>query len=131
MTEDLKDMIVEGLVRQHSRNDIVQAVCERSGLKWAEAEQLVKQVEAERAHAIARGQAPLIIFLSTGTVAFGLVLLNYCFEVLRVALHGSLLQQLLNLADSIYPIGMGWIGLAMIAGGMIGMWKALLRYFET
>ena len=53
MDEDLTRRIVAELARQHNRNNIIQMVCEQAGLNWPQAEQLVKQVEAEQAHAIA------------------------------------------------------------------------------
>lgn len=129
--EELRGMIVDELVRQRSRDDIIQAVCERGGLKWPQAEQLVQQVELEQAHAVARGQSPFLIFLSVVTAAGGLLLLNYSIQIVEESFHGSMLQQLLSLGTADYPIAIGFIGLSMIGGGVIGMWKTLLRYFET
>ncbi len=131
MSEELKDLIVEGFVRHRSRNDIIQAACERGGLEWEDSERLVQQVEIERAHAIARGQSPLLLLLSAATVAAGVLIANYSLEFVRDIFEGDLVTKLVLLGSSFYPLGLTLTGLAMIAGGLIGMWKTLLRYFET
>lgn len=131
MSEELKDMIVKELIRHRSRNDILQAVCEQGGLKWPEAEGLVQQVQTERAHAIARGQIPLMALLSAATVAAGVFILNDAVQFIWDIFHGGMLAQIMLLGTGYYPLSLGITGLAMIAGGMIGMWKTLSRYFET
>ncbi len=131
MNEELIQHIVDDLGGQRSRNDIVQMVCEEGGLEWHVAEQLVQQVETEHAHMVARKQVPVMVFLSAGTMGVGLLLVSYCIQVLAEALHGSPLRQILALADSYIPLVMGVVGLGMISGGIIGMWRTLLRYFET
>jgi hypothetical protein len=131
MSEDLKAMIVRDLVKQRDRNDIIEAVCEQGGLDWQQSEELVQQVETEQAHAIARGQTPLMIFLSVGTVAIGMLFLAYSIQILKLIFRANPLAGILLLASNNVPLAVGVIGLAMIAGGMIGMWKMLSRYFET
>ncbi len=131
MDEELKEWIVHALVDRRSRSDIVQAVCERANMRWPDAEELVKQVEMEQAHAIAARQVPMLVFLSACTSAAGILLVGYSLKTaLDVAANQPLLQALLNLADS-FPIWLFLIGLSMIAGGVIGMHKTMLRYFET
>ncbi len=129
MDEELMGRIVDELARHRSRNDIIQMLCEQEGLNWPDAEQLVKQVEAEQAHTIAGKQSPLIILLSTAIVAAGIGILYFTFPGIPVNYHGDLLGTLLILAD--YPFMFGILGLSMIAGGLIGMYSHLLHYFAT
>ncbi len=131
MDEELEQLIVHGLWWYRSRGAIIEDVCERGKLQWPEAEQLVKQVETEQAHRIARGQIPLIAFLSTATVAAGMGLLLYSIQALTEIFRGDLLTQILSVGTGYYPLVVGGIGGSMIAGGMVGLYKALLRFFET
>ncbi len=131
MNEQLTRQIVDDLARQRDRSDIILMVCQESGLNWTQAEQLVQQVEAQQAHAIAGKQVPLLIFLGTVTVVAGLLLLLYSIRILVEISHGDLLEVMLSLGSSYYPLAAGWIGLTMVAGGVIGLYRAYLRYFET
>ena len=132
MAEDLKQMIVHELADRRSRSDIVQAVCERARMDWPHAEELVKQVEVDQAHVIAARQVPMLVFLSACMSAGGILILVYSLQLLLPALHGDLLDALLLLVAAIDgPLAFLLIGVAMIAGGVIGMHKTMLRYFET
>ncbi len=130
MNEEVTRLIVDELAHQRSRNDIIQMVCEQEGLNWPQAEQLVKQVESEQAHTIAGKQSPLIILLSTAIVAAGIGILYYTFPDIPRNYHGSLLSLIIILVAG-YPYMFGLLGLAMVAGGLTGMYRHLLRYFAT
>ncbi len=131
MDEELTRRVVADLSRQRNRDDIIQMVCEQAGMEWPQAEQLVKQVEIEQAHTIARKQAPLLIVLSTVTVAAGLALVFYSFSVLREILRGDILTIVLGLAAAYSPLMLGGMGLAMITGELVGLNNTYRRYFET
>lgn len=131
MAEDLKEMIVHGLADRRNRSDIIQAVCERANMDWPHAEELVNQVELERAHAIAGRQTPVLVFLSACISAAGILLVVYATKVTVDAVgDGPLWQNLLILAESA-PLWVFVIGLCMIAGGIVGMYRTMLRFFET
>jgi hypothetical protein len=132
VAEDLKQMIVHDLVDRRNRSDIVEAVCQRAQLDWSHAEELVKQVELEQAHSIASRQTPVLVFLSACTSAAGLLLIGYTVRLAldAVGTDRPLLQALLLLADS-FPLWLFVIGLSMLAGGILGMYRTMLRYFET
>ncbi len=132
MPDGLIEMIVHELADRRPRSDIVQAVCERSGIAWPEAEELVKQVEMDRAHSVAARQLPMLVFLSACTSAAGIVLVVYCLGLLLPLLHGDLVQIMLVLAEAVQgPLLLVFLGLSMVAGGVIGMHQTMLRYFET
>lgn len=131
MDEELTRRIVDELARQHNRNDIIKMVCETSSLNWPQAEQLVKQVEAEQAHTIARKQGPLLIFLSIGTLLIGAALLAYSAEFFIAFFQGQPLDMLLSVRLGYYRLIGALTGIGMLVGGLIGLYRTLLRYFET
>lgn len=131
MAEDVREMIVQQLVERRNRSDIIQAVCERLGVDWPHAEELVKQAELDQAHAIATRQLPMLVFLSACISAGGLLLVGYCIRTaVDIATHVAWPDVLLVLAGG-FPIWLFILGLAMISGGVIGMHKSMLHYFET
>src|SRR5512138_3104060 len=128
----VKVMIVQKLVERRDRSEIVQAVCEHTGLDWPRAEELVQRVEVEQAHAVARGQLPILVFLSAAIAGGGLLLLGFSIQTIwSVAVQGDLLAFVFTMAGGSSTMWVGILGLAMIAGGIIGMWKTMLRFFET
>ncbi len=131
MSEDLDRRIADGLANYRDRNEIIQMVCEQAGVNWARAEQLVKQVELERAHTIARKQSPLLILLSTVTMLAGIGVVYYSVSTLLQIFHGDLLMIVLGLGIAYTPLTLGVFGLAMFAGGLIGLNTTYRRYFET
>ena len=131
MNEDLTQRIVNDLARHRSRNEIIRAVCEESSMNWPEAEQFVQRVEAEHAHAIARKQSPLMIFLSIGSVLVGAALLAYGAEFFITFFSGSPLSAILSLQSAYLRLAGSLTGLGMVVGGLIGMYNTLVHYFET
>ncbi len=130
-SDELTQSIIRDLVKQRSRNDIIQRVCERAGLNWPQAEQLVRRVEADHAHAIARGQSPLLILLSIGSILIGLALLYLAIDYLVGFVNAQLLEELLSVRSAWYRLAGGVTGLGMVVGGLIGLWRTTSRYFET
>jgi hypothetical protein len=131
MNEELSNRIVSDLAKQRNRNEIIRGICEQEGLNWADAEKLVAQVEQQNAHAIARRQSPLLIFLSVSTVLIGIVLLLFGVDYVMPFFQGHALEQLLSLQTGYYQLAGGLTGVVMIVGGVIGLWKTLLQVFET
>lgn len=131
MNEDLSQRIVNDLARHRSRNEIIRAVCEASSMNWPEAERFVRRVEAENAHAIARKQSPLMIFLSIGTVLIGLALLAYGVEFFMALFRGDALSAILGARSAYLRLAGSVTGLGMVVGGLIGVYNTLTSYFET
>ncbi len=131
--KELTSRVVDELADAHDRNGIIQTVCEQTGLDWVHAEQWVQQVESEQAHTIAGKQNPLIILLSAAIVAAGVGLLFISVQGMQGNFHGDFLEfwgVILVLATN-YPVTAGILGLSMIAGGIIGLYRHLLHYFST
>lgn len=129
MNEELTTIIVNEFVKHHDRKEIIRKVCERSGLNWKQAEQLVTLVEASHRRAIAARQSPLLFFLSIGTLLLGIGLLAFNMEVLLAFFQKDLPGQILSLQTGYYRVIGLVTGFGMTAGGLIGLWKGLLAIF--
>ncbi len=131
MDEQLTQKVVDGLSKHRSRNEIIRSVCEESSMNWPEAEQFVRSVEAEHAHTIARKQSPLMIFLSVGSLLVGAARLAYGAEFFMALFKGDALSVILSARSAYLRLAGSVTGLGMVIGGLIGLYDALTRYFET
>jgi cytochrome b561 len=116
--------IISELGKQHSRNDIIMALCERMKINWQEAEQLVREVESQNSRAIATRQAPILLILGIGIIIAGLVVMyssadyfiNYYYFKSQYIANQKMAQ------GAIYGLV---LGPSMFIGGLVGTWKAL------
>lgn len=129
MNDELTTLIIKELGRQHSRQDIIQRVCERGGLDWKEAERLIILVESQHKRTIATRQTPLLLFLSIGTLLIGIGLLAFNMQILFAFFQKDVLGQVLSLQSSYYQIIGLVTGLGMTVGGMVGLWRAFGAIF--
>src|SRR5215212_11429560 len=97
MNEELTTLIIKELGKHRDRNQIIQRICERSGLNWKEAERLIILVEAQHRRTIVVRQTPLSLFLSIGTLLLGIGLLEFNMQVLAAFFQSDLLSQVLSL----------------------------------
>lgn len=131
MNDELTTLIIKELGRQRSRQDIIQKVCERGGLQWKDAERLITLVESQHKRTIGTRQAPLLLFLSIGTLLIGLGLLAFNMQVLLAFFQKDVLGQVLSLQSSYYQIIGLVTGLGMTVGGLVGLWKAFGAIFPA
>ncbi len=131
MDDELTQRVVKELARQRSRNEIIRTLCEESSMNWPEAEQFVKKVEAEHAHAIARKQGPLMVFLSIGSLLVGAALLAYGAEFFMALFQGDALSIILSARNAYLRLIGSLTGLGMVIGGLIGLYNTMQRFFET
>ncbi len=129
MDEKLTPFIVKELGRHHDRKEIIREVCERGGLNWKDAEQLVILVESRNKRTIAVRQTPMLLFLSIGTLLIGIGLVAYNMEIILAFFQKDLLGQILSLQGGYYRVVGLLTGLGMTAGGAAGLWKALGAIF--
>lgn len=129
MNEELTAFIIKELGKQRSRQDIIQKVCERGGLHWKDAEQLIALVETQHKRTIATRQTPLLLFLSIGTLLIGIGLLAFNMQILLAFFQKDVLGQILSLQGSYYQVIGLVTGLGMTVGGMVGLWKAFGAIF--
>jgi hypothetical protein len=127
MNEELTAFIVKELSRHRDRKDITHKVCERGGLNWKQAEQLITLVEAKHRRTVTVRQAPMLLFLSIGILLLGIGLLAFNLQILLTFFQKDVLQQILSVQSSAYRVIGLVTGLGMSIGGLIGLWKS----FET
>lgn len=127
--EELSNMIVKELSKHQERNQIVRKVCEQSYLNWNEAERLVEEVATRNKTKIAVRQSPVLIFLSIGTLVFGIGLLAYNVQFVMDFFQRDTLGQILSLQSGYYRLGALVTGLGMTVGGFYGAWKTLANLF--
>ena len=123
MNEELTNLIISELGKHHNRNEIVVAVCEKSGLNWTEAEQLIEQVEQENYHTIATRQSPFLILISIVTIFAGLGLFGYGILFFLDFLQAETLEQVFLLRTGYLRIISMLTGLGMLGGGSYGLWR--------
>ncbi len=131
MDEQLKQQVINQLSRHRSRNEIIRMVCEQSSVNWPEAEQLVKDLETEQAHTIARKQSPLMIFLSIGSLLIGAAMLAVSAEFFIAFFQGEPLAMILSLRSGYLRMISGLTGAGMVIGGLIGLYNTMASFFET
>jgi len=130
MNEELTNLIIKKLGKQHDRNDIIAMVCEQSTLSWTEAEKLIEQVEAENGSMIAGRQRPFLILVSSGTLILGIGLLFYNSQFFMGFFQREIFEQLLSLQGGYYRV-IGLItGIGMAVGGLLGLGKSVLPLFK-
>ena len=69
----LAEQVIQELARHRSRNDIILSICQTTGMKWAEAERFIHQVEINQGETIAARQRPLLVMLALAGVLGGLI----------------------------------------------------------
>jgi hypothetical protein len=127
MNEELTAFIIKQLSKPVDRKEIIRRVCEKGGLHWKQAEQLVILIEARYHRAAATRQTPLLLFLSIGALLLGIGLLAYNLDLLFAFFQQQILGETVNLHDSHF-IEL-FSGFGMTVTGMIGLWKALGAIF--
>jgi hypothetical protein len=123
--EEAVDFIVQELGKHHSRNEIITALCQQVGMNWSQAEQFLLQVEAEHSHAIASRQSPLLIVMGVTFIIVGCGLLIYNTEFFLGLFDKDALGLALSAQSAYYRIGSIILGLGMLIGGIIGVWRVV------
>lgn len=117
--EDLVKYVARELGSGADRNALIRHVCETGEMSWPEAEAFVARVALGHEHEIAKRQSPLMLVLSVGTLIGGVVLILAGGYTLIAFFSGELGARL----DFAY-YGLA-TGLAMVAGGLIGLTRTL------
>ena len=126
--QEATDFVIRELGKHRQRNDIIHKLCETGGMNWGDAEKFMRRVEAENKSAIARKQSPLITLMGIGTIILGLALtLWVAIETLQGYIIFFLSFPVPYLGNIFYFI----TGLAMLLGGMWGMWDTIIRIWNS
>ncbi|HEX9330805.1 MAG TPA: hypothetical protein VF896_02880 [Anaerolineales bacterium] len=126
--QEATDFVIRELGKHRQRNDIIQKLCEAGGMNWGDAEKFMRRVEVENKSAIALKQSPLITVIGMGTIILGLALTLW---VTIASLQGYIIFFLSFPVPYLGNIFYFIIGLAMILGGMWGMWDTIIRIWNS
>ena len=139
--DPVREYVVRRIAGGIDPKDIVLEVCQRQGLGWQEAEAWVAEISHTVVGEVARRRFPLFAFLALGIIIAGLVLIVSFIRVLLAAfvaastggtpsgmveaggLIGWLLLNLEFLGEVI-------VGVAMVAGGAVGLHRVMRETLE-
>lgn len=128
--EEITAYVIKELGKHHSRDEIIHNLCEQTGMKWPEAEKVVRQVAAEHSQEIKARQSPLVIALGVISIIGGVGLIIYCAAYFLSFTQENIPNVAGNGRGAIYAIGALFTGITLIAGAMIGLRKTIQELFE-
>jgi hypothetical protein len=123
--EKVVQFVISQLGRHHSRNDIIQRLCEQEGWPWKQAERFVRKVEIQHHHKIAARQSPIIIFLGVGSLIAGAVIVVFTGVSLVEWVNHPSVTNPEQVENSPYYVAAFVTGLGMVIGGIAGIWRAV------
>ena len=131
--EEMEKQILKALSKNRRQSDVVELVCERTGLDWGDAQRLVARVASKNRKHLAFRQNLLIMPLALIAILAGLALL-YAGISEAYLMGSAALEDPSNLAVGRRDIeSMVWAvptGLMLLLGGGFGLYKALRAQFE-
>jgi hypothetical protein len=129
--EALREMIVKRLANHVRLSNITQEICEKTGMYWSEAEAFVREVAMLDEKTVRRKRSPALIGLGLVTFIGGMGLMFVAIFLISniVIFYRTTQPELLSTVNILLLIGNEapfalWIcslGLAMVAGSLIGM----------
>jgi len=126
--QEATDFVIRELGKLRPRNDIIQKLCELSGMNWNQAEKFIRHVETQNKSSIAIKQSPLVTIMGIGMVLAGLAISIW---IAVVTLQGVIIFFLSFPIPYLGNIFYFLLGIAMIAGGIGGMWDTLRRIWNS
>lgn len=135
-----RDLIIKRLVSHRAISDIVQEVCEQTGMYWDDAEALVNEIAHSHEVSIRKKRSPIVVAMAMAIFVGGVgLLVMTVFVTSNIILFYrstqpevlSTINILLLLANEApLALGLGSLGLAMIAGSMLGMRDVWLDWLQ-
>ena len=120
-TEPLEEQIIDDLGEERRENDIVQDICEQTGLPWESAEELVSEVKADHRDLIHQHRRMPVLLLGVTFVGAGILL-----AVVMVV--GAIKGYSIELSQIPIPYSGNLIfalfGIFLATGGYLGLKKA-------
>jgi hypothetical protein len=135
MDEEITQFVVESLGRGVPEQDVILAVCERTGVTWQEAKSIVFSASVYRSKEIARWQIPILFLVGTATILAGIAVIAAFIQgiiqpVSQISQYGLSFEMVESIGLYAWMIanmqfaGEVVFGAAMIAGGITGLYVA-------
>jgi hypothetical protein len=125
--QEATEFVIRELGKHRQKNDIIQKLCEATGMDWPQAEKFMHQVRTQHGGQIARSQSPLITVMSIGFILVGLALSVF---ILYETLNGLIIFFLRLPIPYLGNITYFLVGVGMIAGGIRGMWDTIVQMWN-
>ena len=122
ITQENTAFVINELGKHRNRNDLIMALCEKTGGSWNEMQRFVQQVESQNRQKITARQSPILIMIGVTTIIMGLVLTVY---MAIETWHGSnywLIGMPIPYSGNVFY---GVTGLGMLGGGTLGTLRTL------
>lgn len=122
------EFVVRELGRQKPRNEIIRQLCEGFGLDWPSAQKFMQKVEAENKQTIAIRQSPLVTIIGGVIILAGLGLM---IGIVMATLAGYVITFIGLPIPYLGNIVYFGTGLAMVIGGLRGVWSVLRNLWNS
>jgi len=122
------EFVIRELGKLHSRNDIIQKLCNATNMNWGQAEKFVRQVEVQNSGRIAQNQIPMVAILGGFTIIAGLAVSSF---IIYETLHGFIIFFLRLPIPYLGNIVYFLIGVSMVAGGLRGTWDTIVSIWNS
>jgi hypothetical protein len=122
ITQENTAFVINELGKHRNRNDLIMALCEKTGGSWNEMQRFVQQVESQNRQKITARQSPILIMIGITTIVMGLLLTVY---MAIETWHGSnyfLIGTPIPYSGNVFY---GVTGLGMLGGGTLGTLRTL------
>jgi len=122
ITQENTAFVINELGKHRNRNDLIMALCEKTGGSWNEMQRFVQQVESQNRQKITARQSPILIMIGVTTIVMGLLLTVY---MAIETWHGSnyfLIGTPIPYSGNVFY---GVTGLGMLGGGTLGTLRTL------
>ncbi len=122
ITQENTAFVISELGKHRNRNDIIMALCEKTGGSWNEMQRFVQQVESQNRQKITARQSPILIMIGVTTVLMGLVLTVYMGIETWHGANYFLIGTPIPYSGNLFY---GVTGLGMLGGGTVGTLRTL------
>lgn len=129
--EEAVEFVIYALGRHHHHDDIIRSLCEQAGWPWKQARHFVQRVEVEHQDRIVARQSPVVIMLGVGSIVVGAVIAIYTAIVLIGWISNPEGTDPKVVENMIYYAAGFVTGLAMVVGGVAGVWRAVTLIQEA
>ena len=126
--QEAVDFVIRELGKHHQRNEIIQKLCENVGMNWSQAEKFIRRVEIEHRSSIALKQSPIITMVGVGIIIVGLAI---TFGIALLTLRGYIIFFLGFPVPYLGNFFYFFVGIAMIIGGLRGIWDTVRHLWNS
>jgi hypothetical protein len=118
--QEITKYVIKALRKHVSLNQITTEVCEKTGMKWDEAETFIKAIQKDHQEEIARGQKPLIFLMAVTFVIIGLTI---SVSMVVATFNGFMIYFPRMPIPYLGNASIICSGLALAGGGLLGAFK--------